>query len=204
MRQNNNSSLFKTKVYRNPVIDKLSRTHISIPLIFFLSVSVFLVRHSVLELNHNSLTVVSLFVIGTILFSLVEYLIHRYLYHMPLTTIWKRKFIEKTHGAHHLSPNDKDRLAMPVPASIALAIVFFVFYKVLMGNYVYAFLPGFLTGYACYLGVHYMVHAYRAPNNFFKALWINHSIHHYKQSDKAFGVSSPLWDYVFRTTPDEF
>jgi sterol desaturase/sphingolipid hydroxylase (fatty acid hydroxylase superfamily) len=43
------------------------------------------------------------------------------------------------------------------------------------------------------------VHAYPPPGNFFKALWINHSVHHYKDGEAVFGVSSPLWDYIYGT-----
>jgi len=70
-----------------------------------------------------------------------------------------------------------------------------------MGDFAYVFLPGFLMGYAGYLFVHYIVHAYQPPKNFFKILWIHHGIHHYKEPERAFGVSSPLWDLVFRTMP---
>jgi sterol desaturase/sphingolipid hydroxylase (fatty acid hydroxylase superfamily) len=68
-----------------------------------------------------------------------------------------------------------------------------------MGDFVFSFLPGFLTGYAFYLSIHYMVHAFPPPKNFFKVLWVNHSIHHYKEGEYVFGVSSPLWDYVYGT-----
>jgi sterol desaturase/sphingolipid hydroxylase (fatty acid hydroxylase superfamily) len=68
-----------------------------------------------------------------------------------------------------------------------------------MGDYAFAFLPGFLVGYASYLAVHYMVHAYQPPRNFMKMLWVNHGIHHYKDGEIIFGVSSPLWDYIFGT-----
>jgi hypothetical protein len=30
-------------------------------------------------------------------------------------------------------------------------------------------------------------------------LWINHSIHHYKDGEIVFGVSTPLWDYIYGT-----
>jgi sterol desaturase/sphingolipid hydroxylase (fatty acid hydroxylase superfamily) len=60
-------------------------------------------------------------------------------------------------------------------------------------------LPGFLVGYAFYLSVHYMVHVYQPPKNFLKVLWINHAVHHYKHGEYVFGVSSPLWDYIFGT-----
>jgi sterol desaturase/sphingolipid hydroxylase (fatty acid hydroxylase superfamily) len=44
-----------------------------------------------------------------------------------------------------------------------------------------------------------MVHAFQPPKNFFKVLWVNHSIHHYKDGEVVFGVSSPLWDYIYGT-----
>jgi sterol desaturase/sphingolipid hydroxylase (fatty acid hydroxylase superfamily) len=44
-----------------------------------------------------------------------------------------------------------------------------------------------------------MVHAYAPPKNFLKALWVNHSVHHYKDGEIVFGVSSPLWDYIYGT-----
>ena len=68
-----------------------------------------------------------------------------------------------------------------------------------MYDFVFAFLPGFIVGYASYLSVHYMVHAYPPPKNFFKALWVNHGVHHYKDGEVVFGVSSPLWDYIYGT-----
>jgi sterol desaturase/sphingolipid hydroxylase (fatty acid hydroxylase superfamily) len=48
-----------------------------------------------------------------------------------------------------------------------------------------------------------MVHVYQPPKNFFKILWINHSVHHYKHGEYVFGVSSPLWDYVYGTMKEK-
>jgi sterol desaturase/sphingolipid hydroxylase (fatty acid hydroxylase superfamily) len=45
------------------------------------------------------------------------------------------------------------------------------------------------------------VHIFKPPRNFLKALWRNHSIHHYKDDSILFGVSSPIWDYVYRSLP---
>jgi sterol desaturase/sphingolipid hydroxylase (fatty acid hydroxylase superfamily) len=102
---------------------------------------------------------------------------------------------------HHEFPKDKDRLAMPPLLSITIATILLLFFRLIMGDFVFAFLPGFLVGYASYLGVHYMVHAFPPPKNFLKTLWIHHGIHHYKEGEKAFGVSSPLWDKIFKTMP---
>ena len=98
-------------------------------------------------------------------------------------------------------PKDTKRLAMPVPASLALALIFFSIFWLIMNIYTYGFLPGVLVGYASYLFVHYIVHIYQPPKNYFKHLWLSHAIHHYKDNTVVFGVSSQLWDHIFGTMP---
>lgn len=191
-----------TKVlFKSPLIERITRTHISIPLVLFSVLSTGLLYYGVTEIGLSFVLTGILFVSGFLLFTLAEYLMHRYLFHMKEDTEKKKKLVYTMHGVHHHYPKDKDRLAMPIPASVVLAYLFYLLFKLPLGDYVYAFLPGFYMGYASYLWVHYMVHAFQPPKNFFKILWVHHGIHHYKQPERAFGVSSPLWDVVFRTMP---
>lgn len=191
-----------TKVlFKNPLIERLTRTHISLPLIMFSLISAGLIYKGITEAGLAPMQVVMLFIVGLLIFTLIEYLMHRYLFHLTPSSPKRQEIAYKIHGVHHDYPKDKDRLAMPIPVSIVLATVFFLFYRMLLGDLVYGFLPGFFMGYAAYLWVHYMVHAFQPPKNFFKILWVHHGIHHYKQQDRAFGVSSPLWDVIFRTMP---
>jgi hypothetical protein len=81
------------------------------------------------------------------------------------------------HGVHHEFPKDKDRLAMPPLVSVTIATVLLLLFRVILGDLAFSFLPGFIVGYAYYLSVHYIVHVYQPPKNFFKVLWINHGIH---------------------------
>lgn len=193
-----------TKVlFSNPIIERLSRTHISFPLTVFSLISICLLYWGVGKIGMPGWQMAVLFVVGLLTFTLIEYLMHRYLFHLTPSTPKREELSYKMHGVHHDYPKDKDRLAMPIPVSILLAALFFFFYKMILGNYVFGFLPGFFMGYASYLWVHFMVHAFQPPSNFFKVLWVHHGIHHYKQQDRAFGVSSPLWDLVFRTMPSK-
>jgi sterol desaturase/sphingolipid hydroxylase (fatty acid hydroxylase superfamily) len=187
------------KLFKNPVLEKLSRTHISVPLTVFSVYAVCLLYWDVTHTSLSGTTTVSLFFTGLISFTFVEYLVHRYVYHIGTDTEWKKRFQYNAHGVHHEFPKDKDRLAMPPLLSITIATILLLFFRLVMGDFAFAFLPGFLVGYAYYLSVHYMVHIYQPPKNFLRALWINHSVHHYKDGDVVFGVSSPLWDYVFGT-----
>ena len=118
---------------------------------------------------------------------------------MATYTNIRKKLQYVMHGVHHEFPKDKSRLAMPPLLSITLSSVLLLIFRVILGDFVFAFLPGVLVGYSTYLSIHYMIHVFQPPDNFFKRLWINHSVHHYKNGEVVFGVSSPLWDYVYRT-----
>ena len=187
------------QLFKNPILEQLSRTHIAVPLVVFAVYSTVLLYWNITHTSLSASTATLIFVLGVVTFTWVEYNVHRYLFHMAIYTKTREKLQYTLHGVHHEFPKDKTRLAMPPLLSITIATILLLVFRVIMGDYVFAFLPGFLVGYAAYLGVHYMVHAYQPPKNFLKALWINHGIHHYKNGESVFGVSSPLWDYIYRT-----
>jgi sterol desaturase/sphingolipid hydroxylase (fatty acid hydroxylase superfamily) len=189
------------QLFENRLIERLSRTHIAIPITLFIIYSTGLLLWSVYNTALPGLLTVGLFFAGFLIFTLVEYLVHRYVFHMKTYTKLRKQIQYHAHGVHHDYPKDKDRLAMPPVLSILISTLLLFLLRLVMGDYVFAFLPGFLIGYASYLFVHYIVHAYPPPKNVFKILWVHHGIHHYKRQDKAFGVSSPLWDVIFQTMP---
>lgn len=188
-------------LFSNPILERLSRTHIALPVSLFSILSVGILYFAIAEKKLPLLSIASLFVAGFLFFTLLEYLAHRYFFHMEPTNKVKTKLQYAVHGIHHEFPKDKDRLAMPPLLALVYATLFFLVFRLLLGEYIYAFLPGMLLGYATYISIHYLVHAYQPPQNIFKTLWVHHAVHHYKDHTVAFGVSSPLWDYVFRTMP---
>jgi sterol desaturase/sphingolipid hydroxylase (fatty acid hydroxylase superfamily) len=50
--------------------------------------------------------------------------------------------------------------------------------------------------------MHYAIHAWNPPFKWMKPLWRNHHLHHYKNVELGFGVSSTLWDHFFGTMFD--
>lgn len=186
-------------LFKNKWVDRFTRTHIAIPVSLFFLYAFGLILYTQMKTNLTNYQVVSLFFGGWLLFTFVEYLVHRYVYHMEASTPKKAKMQYTMHGVHHDYPKDKQRLAMPPFLSVTISTILLLIFELLLDKYSFSFLAGFLVGYAFYLLVHYSVHIFRMPNNFLKALWINHSIHHYSPEDAMFGVSSPIWDYVFGT-----
>jgi len=186
-------------LFKNPVLEKLSRTHIAVPISIFFVYANCLLYWSI---THTSLSIgltIAMFMFGFFLFTWVEYLAHRYVFHMNTVTALRKKIQYVMHGVHHEFPKDKDRLAMPPLISVTVATLLLLLFRLALGDFAFSILPGFLVGYAAYLAVHYMVHVFRPPKNVLRKLWINHSVHHYKNGESAYGVSSPLWDYIYGT-----
>ncbi len=195
------SNVGSKKLFSNPILEILSKTHISITLVLYTVLPVLLLIYGFGQGHLTVTSAVILFMTGMVGFTLVEYLMHRFLFHIEPKTPFRKQFANVVHGAHHEFPRDKARISMPPLPSVLLATFFFVLFRLLLGTYVFGFLPGFYFGYMLYSGIHYAVHAYQPPRNFLKVLWVHHGIHHYKDPDHAFGVSSPFWDMLFRTMP---
>lgn len=189
------------KIFDNPILERLTRSHFSIPLSILAIISASLIYLSFAKFQIEVLSFAIFFIIGFFSWTLGEYLIHRYVFHMSEDKRWKRWITYTFHGIHHEYPKDKDRIVMPPAGALLISSIIFGACWLLMQQYAFSFVPGFLVGYILYAFVHYAIHAYQPPKNFLRWLWIYHSIHHYKLPDKYFGVSSPIWDYVFNTVP---
>ena len=147
------------------------------------------------------MSIVGLFAFGLFIWTLTEYLLHRFVFHYePKTNIGKRLHF-LAHGVHHDYPNDSLRLVMPPVISLPLAALFYGMFLFLLGaTFLPPFFAGFLVGYLFYDMIHYATH--HAPMTTTAAgLWVkkHHMRHHYQMDDQFYGVSTPLWDYVFGT-----
>ena len=190
-------------LFHNKFLDSLTRTHIAVPVTLFFLYAAGLIWWTKIATDLTNWEIAGLFLGGTVFFTLIEYLAHRYLYHIEPSTESRKKFQWTMHGVHHAYPKDKQRLALPPVLSVAIGTILLGIFRLILGDIGFSFLAGFMVGYAMYLIVHYSVHIFAMPQNLFKALWVNHAIHHYSQEDVMFGVSSPLWDYVFGTIPSK-
>jgi len=144
-------------------------------------------------------------IFGMILWTFAEYMLHRFLFHYKPRSPRQERMFFLFHGVHHAQPQDKTRLVMPLPASIPLAVVFYgIFYLVLAvlldaRQWVNPLMGGFIIGYLTYDMIHYATHHFPMRSRYAKYLKRHHMMHHYKDPEKRFGVSSSFWDWVFGT-----
>ncbi len=144
--------------------------------------------------------------VGAIFFwTFFEYFAHRYLFHIdeyfPNSKL-AQKAAYTFHGIHHEYPRDTQRIIMPPVPGLLIIGLLYLFFIVVLGDYAYIFMPGFVTGYLLYTRIHYKTHTTPVPS-YLKSQYRHHALHHYKHPEKAFGISTKLWDRVFGTMPPE-
>lgn len=191
------------QLFQNPVLERLTHTHIAGPLTIFFGVAAVSLYYGLSRGLLTGLSAFGLFLGGWLLFTFAEYLVHRYVYHIAATSPGRAKFQYTMHGVHHEYPKDKTRLAMPPILTVFVASLLFFIFRFTFGNAGFGILAGFVFGYALYLFVHYAIHVYSPPKNFLKVWWHHHAQHHYRQDEVAFGVSTTLWDHIIGTMPDK-
>jgi sterol desaturase/sphingolipid hydroxylase (fatty acid hydroxylase superfamily) len=146
---------------------------------------------------------------GLFIWTFSEYILHRFLFHYEPRTERQQKIFFLFHGVHHAQPQVKTRLVMPPVVSVPLALVFYGFFYLVFtvilnaSSWINPFMSGFIIGYLTYDLTHYATHHLPMRSGFLKYLKRYHLKHHYKTPDQRFGVSSPLWDLVFGTKPEE-
>jgi len=188
------------RMFQSDFMEFFSRVHPITPLVLYLPVVGAMLYVSVWQRQLSLVAVTALFLLGILLWTLTEYLIHRYIFHYePKTRIGKRLHYI-VHGVHHDYPSDGRRLVMPPSISVPLAFLFYGIFLLIFGRLTPAVFAGLVFGYVCYDMLHYATHHFPMKRGIW--LWLKqyHLRHHYKDDHVGYGISSPLWDYVFRTT----
>lgn len=150
---------------------------------------------------------------GVLIWTLLEYTIHRFLFHGE--NLWlqdSRPFFVVhflAHGIHHAFPQDPYRLVFP--PVLGLTTFQFIFRPIFDLVFPYwamnGMLAGAVLGYVTYDLMHYFLHHAKIsdgrPQGRVERYWVNtmkyHMRHHYKDDELGFGVSQRLWDVIFGT-----
>jgi len=188
------------RMFESDFIEFFSRVHPATPLLLYMPVVGYMIYLSLWQRKLSILAVGGLFLLGILLWTLIEYLIHRYIFHYEPKSRLGKRLHYIVHGVHHDYPNDGRRLVMPPSISVLLAVLFYILFLLIFGHLAPSVFAGLVFGYVCYDMLHYATHHFPMKRGLW--LWLKqyHLRHHYKDDDAGFGISSPLWDYVFGTT----
>lgn len=187
------------RMFKLDIVEALSKTHWTIPLIVFAPIIAYL-----LYLGYdNGVSLISgmlLFALGLFVWTFAEYFMHRIVFHYEPKTKLGKRLHWLMHGVHHDYPQDANRLVLPPGLSLPFATVFYIlFYFIIPMPGLNTYFAGFLVGYLIYDVGHYAMHHFSFKSSLFKKIKLHHMKHHYVEPHEGFGVSSPLWDIIFRT-----
>ena len=135
--------------------------------------------------------------IGLAVWTLVEYILHRYVLHNVF-------YFKGMHDSHHDEP--KALIETPIYYSLAFLVI-----GVLAPAY-WAVGPckasgwafGLTLGYVAFITMHHAMHFWRFPHDsYFYRAKHRHALHHYSNDEGNFGVTTQFWDYVFGTALPE-
>ncbi|KII91632.1 hypothetical protein PLICRDRAFT_51769 [Plicaturopsis crispa FD-325 SS-3] len=142
------------------------------------------------------------FFTGNLLWTILEYTLHRFLFHVDAWLPDRPVFLTlhfMLHGIHHYLPMDRLRLVMPPVLFGALQTPFTRFaHAVLPPAVANGIISGIFTFYVMYDCMHYALHHTALPA-YMKEMKKHHLAHHYKNFELGFGVTSRIWDIVFNT-----
>ena len=138
----------------------------------------------------------AVFVAGLVLWTLIEYFLHRiFLHHAP--------FLSELHDRHHSNPHEL--IGTPVWASVlsGLVVVAGPSWLLLGFELATAATAGIATGYLWYVYGHYAAHYGRPePGSYFYRVRLRHARHHHLSDNGNFGVTIDFWDRIFGTALD--
>jgi sterol desaturase/sphingolipid hydroxylase (fatty acid hydroxylase superfamily) len=141
--------------------------------------------------------------LGALMWSLLEYGLHRFVFHIrfKLRSPKLQEIVNASHLSHHAAPRDPGKLLVRTPYGLAVSGLLFVLLYMASGSLysVAGMLTGIWAGFLYYESVHYRVHLTHSASGLIAWQRRAHFYHHFTNSERCFGVTSRLWDHVFRT-----
>ena len=139
--------------------------------------------------------------LGVLSWTLIEYGLHRFIFHYDARSAFGRRLLYAAHLSHHEHPRATDRLFSSLLISLPIAMVYLLLAWLATGSFhaaSYIFL-GLTAGYFGYEWLHFQAHHRRPRLRLFKYLKKYHLLHHHETPELRFGVTSPLFDMLLGT-----
>lgn len=140
-----------------------------------------------------------LVLLGIVLWTLFEYVMHRFLFHLTPKSELGRWLIFLMHGNHHAEPGDRHRNIMPPIVSLWVVGTFWGASVLLLGPVGSVLFLGFAVGYVVYDGIHYACHQFSMRGPVLRQLRRHHIRHHYAKQEGNYAITAIFWDRVFGT-----
>jgi sterol desaturase/sphingolipid hydroxylase (fatty acid hydroxylase superfamily) len=137
---------------------------------------------------------------GVLFWTFLEYFFHSVGFHRP-TRSSRLQEVQASHLGHHADPTELTQIVSRLSFTLPVALAIFGVLTLMLWSAQLAGLVmvGVIVGYLAYEVIHYRIHVGRRSRWLPRSLVRNHLYHHHKDQTRCFGVTTTLWDHVFRT-----
>jgi sterol desaturase/sphingolipid hydroxylase (fatty acid hydroxylase superfamily) len=188
----------QTRRERNQQVDRLQLYK---PFIFY-TVVLSLMQFAVVRGGASSLpAAAALFGAGLLTWGLYEYSVHRWVLHREPRAEGFNLPGNLTHLRHHADPNSLQRLNVQLSESVPVCVVYWLLAWALTGSWQAAthLFTGLIAGYFFYEYLDYQAHHGTSRGRLTRYFRKYHLQHHHYDATVRYGVTSPLFDYLFGT-----
>jgi sterol desaturase/sphingolipid hydroxylase (fatty acid hydroxylase superfamily) len=172
-----------------------------IPFCFYIPTIIAGLAAAIVNGEYALYLIVPFSIIGWFCWGFFEYTFHRYALHYTGKDGGIRPPGNETHLAHHRNPKHLEREYVPLHEGLPIALAFFLGATFLTGGWQLAtFLyAGFMLGYLFYELLDFEAHHGKAKGRIMRYYKKYHLQHHHADENARYGVTSPVFDYLFGT-----
>ena len=139
------------RMFGNVWLERLSHVHPATPAVIYLPLTAACVYTAAFVYGQAWASILWQVGAGWLFWTLLEYWLHRLLFHLEVKSKVSERIYFYLHGVHHDWPWDLSRLVIPPLFSVSLAAGFYGVFRALLGaDVMYASFGGFLLGYVVY------------------------------------------------------
>jgi sterol desaturase/sphingolipid hydroxylase (fatty acid hydroxylase superfamily) len=171
------------------------------PFFIYPPIALAILAYTLMHNIYGPVVTVLLLLMGLVEWVLLEYVLHRFFFHIETSSPWLYAILKKVHMTHHAETKSLEYMFVPVSFGLSLTALSIWLRTLIIWPWQGAVIVtiGIWAGYLWYEFIHYSAHRMQSRNPVLRYLKIYHLKHHFQDEKRWFGVTTPFMDMLFRT-----
>ncbi|MEW6432967.1 MAG: sterol desaturase family protein [Myxococcota bacterium] len=188
------------RMFESDFFEFFSKVHPAMPFVFWIPIGLGVLGYALFNGVTDPVKTVAMLPLGFFTWQVMEYFIHKKVFHWLGIGPISRRFHDIVHGFHHKYPDDDSRLVMPLAVSIGLAsAIGGALYLLHRPAVTVPWWTGLLFGYLWYDFLHWSTHFRKPLTGWGRKLRSHHMSHHFADPETNFGISNMWLDRLMGT-----
>lgn len=196
----------RSRMFESDFFEFFSKVHPSTPFLLYIPATLAVLGYALTTGLTTPLWAAVMLPVGWFGWQIMEWSLHKSLFHWEGNSPFTRRMHQILHGYHHDYPDDDQRLVMPIGASLPVVLLIaFLLWLLRAPAFTVPYWAGMVLGYLWYDFTHWSTHFRKPLTEWGKRMRSHHMAHHFAVPDKNFGISHMWLDRMLgtlRTRPE--